>query len=237
MILSRKDAVVGTRSAQPWARRGPLLACIAAGLVLLVAGSSASASLPIPVGVRVGATVAWLGYEDLAPNIETGDRYGYFAAGNVDYPFTPMFAVELGLAVADQGGEIKGSGTFFNQQVSGAATFKLTYLYIPLLLKVSAPDLRIKPFVKVGPQFGFLLSSKMEAETSQFGKIETDIDDDTKGSEVALYVSGGVEFPGRYRSFLEVGYSHGFTGIAERPSPVFTDAKNQVLTVTAGFIF
>ncbi len=237
MILSRKDAVVGTRSAQPWARRGPLLACLAAGLVLLVAGSSASASLPIPVGVRVGATVAWLGYEDLAPNIETGDRYGYFAAGHVDYPFTPMFAVELGLAVADQGGEIKGSGTFFNRQVSGAATFKLTYLYIPLLLKVSAPDLRIKPFVKVGPQFGFLLSSKMEAESSATGKFETDIDDDTKGSEVALYVSGGVEFPGRYRSFLEIGYSHGFTGIAERPSPVFTDAKNQVLTVTAGFLF
>ena len=227
---------MGTRS-QPWARRGPLLACLAAVLVVLVAGTSANASLPVPVGVRVGATVAWLSYEDLAPNIETSDRYGYFAAAHVDYPFTPMFAVELGLAVADQGGEIKGSGTFFNRQVSGTATFKLTYLYIPLLIKVTAPDLRIKPFVKLGPQFGFLLTSKMEAESSATGKFETDIDDDTKGSEVALYLSGGVEFPGRYRSFLEVGYSYGFTGIAERPSPVFTDAKNQVLTVTAGFLF
>ena len=237
-IPSRKDAVVGTCSAQSGARRGPLLACLVAVLVLQLVGSSPSAgSLPVPVGVRVGATVAWLGYEGLSPNIETSDRYGYFVAGHVDYPFTPAIAVELGLAVADQGGELEGSGTFYNQQVAGKATLKLTYVYIPVLLKVTAPDLRIKPFVKVGPQFGFLVSAKADIETSATGKVETDIDEGTKGSEVAFYLSGGVEFPGRYRSFLEVGYSHGLTGINETPNQLFADAENRVLTVTAGFLF
>lgn len=54
---------------------------------------------------------------------------------------------------------------------------------------------------------------------------------------MALYFSGGVTFPGRYESFLEVGYNLGLTGIADEPTALFSDAKNRALVLTAGFSF
>ena len=100
-----------------------------------------------------------------------------------------------------------------------------------------APDLRVKPYVKLGPQLGILLSSKAEYATNLTGEVETDIDDQTKSTEGSFYFSGGVEFPGRVGSFLEVGYNLGLSGIAEEPSPLFSQAKNRVLVVSAGFLF
>ncbi len=191
----------------------------------------------MPVGFRAGATLASMSFDGLAAGISDGDRVGYFLAGHVDFPVLSYLAIETGLTFTEQGSDIEGSGTFFNQTISGAATIRLAYMYVPLLVRVTSPTMRYKPFLKVGPQFGFLLSSKAEYETSLTGSVEADIDDDTEGTEVALYFSGGLTFPGRYESFIEVGYNLGLTGIADEPTALFSDAKNRALVLTAGFSF
>jgi len=202
-------------------------------LLLLAHVPMASAgTLPWPVGFRAGATLASLSYDDMATGITDGDRLGYFLAGHVDIPVLSYLSIETGLTFAEQGSDIEGSGTFFNQTVSGAATIRLAYMYVPVLLRVTSPTMKYKPFLKLGPHFGFLLDSKAE-----YANIEADIDDDTEGTEVALYFSGGVTFPGKYESFIEVGYNLGLTGIAVEPTLLFSDAKNRALVLTAGFNF
>ena len=214
-----------------------LLSRLVALLLLALAPTASAGTLAWPVGFRAGATLASLSYDDLAPGISDGDRLGYFLAGHVDIPVLSRLAIETGLTFAELGSDIEGSGTFFNQTISGAATIRLAYMYVPLLLRVTSPTMKYKPFLKVGPHFGFLLNSKAEYESSQTGKVEADIDDDTEGTEVALYFSGGVTFPGKYESFVEVGYNLGLTGIADGPTALFTDAHNRALIMTAGFTF
>lgn len=228
---------MGTQSKKHRGREASCLAVVV--LALCFTPALRAGELPFPVGIRGGATIASLAFEDLAPGVEGNDRVGYFLAGHVDFPIIPQVAIETGIGFADQGGEIEGSINFFNQTLSGAATIRLTYLYIPLLVKVMAPDLRFKPYVKVGPQLGMLLSSKFEGTPTDPTRpaIETDIDDQTKSTEGSLYFSGGVEFPGRVGSFLEIGYTLGLTGIAEETQYVFSEATNRVLVVTAGFLF
>jgi hypothetical protein len=206
-------------------------------LLLALAPHASAGTSPVPFGFRAAATLASLSFEDLAPGISDGDRLGYFLAGHVDFPVLPYLAIETGLTLAEQGCDIEGSGTFFNQTISGAATIRLATLYVPVLARFTSSTMKYKPFVKVGPQFGFLLDSKAEYETSVTGTFEADIDDDTEGTEVALYFSGGVTFPGRYESFIEVGYNLGLTGIADESTALFSDAKNRALILTAGFTF
>ena len=221
--------------------RDRVVSCLAVVvLTLCLASPPRAGELPFPVGIRGGATVASLAFEDLYPGIEDNDRVGYFLAGHVDFPIIPQVAIETGVGFADQGGEIEGSINVFNQTLSGTATIRLTYLYIPLLVKVMAPDLRFKPYVKFGPQLGMLLLSKIEGTPTDPTRpeIETDIDDETKSTEGSLYFSGGVEFPGSVGSFIEIGYTLGLTGIAEEPQlNIFSQATNRVLVISAGFLF
>ena len=215
----------------------PLLRRMVVLLLLVLAPHASAGSFPVPVGFRAGATLASLSFEDLPAGLSDGDRLGYFLAGHVDFPILPYLAIESGLTLAEQGCDIEGSVPFFNQTLSGTATIRLATLYVPVLVRLTSSTMKYKPFVKVGPQFGFLLDSKLEIETTQGENFETDIDDDTEGTEVALYFSGGVTFPGRYESFIEVGYNLGLTGITDEPTALFPDAKNRTLILTAGFSF
>jgi hypothetical protein len=139
--------------------------------------------------------------------------------------------------LGEHGGEIAGSGTFFNQPVSGKATLKLWYMHVPVLAKVTFDAGAVRPYVKVGPQLGILLSSKAELERQDQPDVESDTKDDTETAEFSLQFGAGLQFPGSVSSFIEVGYTLGLTGVSKEPTVLFTQFKNRVLGVTAGFVF
>jgi hypothetical protein len=194
--------------------------------------------LPFPAGVRGGANIASLSFEDLSSAVTKEEsRLGGFIAGYVEFPLLPLTSIEAGLSFGEQGGEIEGSGTFYNQPISGKATLKLVYMYVPVLAKVTFDAGAVKPYVKVGPQLGILLSSKAELERTDEPTVETDTKDDLETAEFSLQFGAGLQFPGNVSSFLEVGYSLGLTGVSKEPTVLFSQFKNRVLGVTAGFRF
>ncbi len=216
---------------------------VALGTALLAAcGAPARAGSRLPlfdVGVRAGANVAMLSFDTLPPGVTDSHRFGYVLGGSFAYPLWPMGDIETGLVFSEQGGEIEGTVTVFNQSVSGKGTLKLTYLTIPLLLKVSIPAGRVTPYAKLGPQLGIRLASKIELEPADASPVvERDLDEQTSSTDWALYFAAGIEFSGEIDSYLELGYGLGLTKAVEGQGLVGTGAaENQVISVSAGFLF
>jgi hypothetical protein len=207
-------------------------------LATLVAAPLQAGVLPFPLGVRGGANVASLSFEDLSSAVTKEDyRLGAFLAGYIEFPILPLTSIETGLAFSEQGGKIEGSGTIYNQPVSGAATLKLLYMQVPALAKVTFTTGSVKPYVKVGPQLGVLLWSKADLAQEGEPEVEHDIKDDTESTEFSMQFGAGVHFPGSVGSFIEVDYVLGLTGISKEPSVLFSNAKNRVISITAGFTF
>ena len=216
-------------------RRRLGMVCI---LATMVAVPAQAGVLPFPVGVRGGANIASLSFENLSSAVTKEESHlGAFVAGYVEFPVLPLLSIEAGLSFGEQGGEIEGSGTFFNQTFSGKATVKLVYMHVPVLAKVTFNAGRVKPYVKAGPQLGILLSSNLEFDPTNGPTVERDTKKLTESVEFGLQFAGGVQFPGSVGSFIEVGYDLGLTGISKEPWPLFTQVQNRVLGVTAGFTF
>ena len=212
------------------------------GMILLLAAVAAqpvhAGVLPFPVGVRGGANIASLSFENLSSGVTKEDsRLGAFVAGYVEFPVLPLTSIEAGLSFGEQGGEIEGSGTFFNQPIAGKATLKLVYMHVPVLAKVTFDAGAVRPYVKVGPQLGILLSSKAELERTGEPTVETDTKDDTETAEFSLQFGAGLQFPGSVNSFIEAGFMLGLTGVSKDPTVLFTQFKNRVFGITAGFTF
>jgi len=213
-----------------------LAAWIAAATMLPV--PARAGVLPFPVGARAGVNIASLSFENLSSAVTKEEsRYGGFIAGFVDFPLLPLLSIEAGLSFGEQGGKIEGSGTFFNQPISGKATLKLVYMHVPVLAKVTVDAGAVKPYVKLGPQLGILLASKAELEPTNEAAVERDTKDQTETAEFSLQFAAGLQFPGTTNGFIEVGYFLGLTGISKEPSLLFDQAKNRILGVTAGVTF
>jgi hypothetical protein len=209
---------------------------------LLLAGAAparAGGRLPLfDAGVRGGVNVAMLSFDTLPPSVTDSHRFGYVAGGSIAYPLWAMGAVESGLVFSEQGGVIEGTVTLFNRDFTGKGTLVLTYLSFPLLLKVTIPAGKVAPYVKLGPQLGVRVASKIKVERAGDSvPVEDDFDDYTSSTDWSLYFAGGVQFPGDVATFFEFGYGLGLTEAVEVAELVGIAAQNSVFSITAGFLF
>jgi len=78
--------------------------------------------------------------------------------------------------------------------------WKFAFIEVPLLAKISFGQ-QIKPYVKVGPTFGLLLSAEVEAEGggviqgSPLTTYTADIKDASKSFELGGIIGAGLSFP------------------------------------------
>jgi hypothetical protein len=99
----------------------------------------------------------------------------------------------------------------------------------------------VKPFVKMGVEFGIALSAKFEAP-KPFASPgpreveEEDFKDDLKKPDTGLLVALGLDFPiGSFSGFAQLSYSHGVGDILD-PGGAVADAilKSRVLVLVVG---
>lgn len=101
---------------------------------------------------------------------------------------------------------------------------RLTYLDVPFLVKVGPTTTNETHFhVFAGPQVSFKLKAEVEEDGETF-----DIDDQVKGTDVAVVVGAMVE---RGRIHGDVRYAHGFSDIAKAGD---IKIKNRVISVNIG---
>ncbi len=108
------------------------------------------------IGLRGGLGVA----NEATPaytNFTVSSRTGFMVGGQLDYWFTPSWAVSV-QALYNQKGDFL-TGTSPDNGLPETDDFALSYLEVPVLAKVALSTSEVKPYLFAGPSVGFLLSA------------------------------------------------------------------------------
>ena len=151
------------------------------------------------------------------------DLFGINAGGIAEYQFTDMFGLQAEVLYNTKGGGFGSSNGNGIQTLSLDA--KLNYLDIPLMAKFYI----VKGIsIDVGPQIGFLLSSK---GTASDGDEEEEIEL-TDLNSTDFSINAGFTFNLGDRAILQARYSYGLTEVFNNQ-----DYKNSVISVSLGYFF
>ena len=215
------------------ARAHPLamLRAVAFAFSTLLCAAAVSAQSARPTGhgtygVMAGANFAKLSGGDVQ---DAKTRTGLMVGGYAAWPIAESWSFQPELLYSMQGA--KGSDEF------GETTLKLDYLGVPLLFRFSPPTTSTtKPFVAIGPAFGYQVACNVSASSSQFS-VNSSCDDAAQGTD---FERKKFDFSGRIEAGADVaaggthvriggGYSHGFTDVVNH-----SKAKNRVFSVFLG---
>ncbi|MBI4551408.1 MAG: PorT family protein [Candidatus Latescibacteria bacterium] len=112
------------------------------------------------------------------------------------------------------------------------ATLKLSYLEVPVLMKLALSARPTRPYLVVGPTFGFLRSAKVA-----YGRSETSTDE-VRNRDRGLIFGAGLRIPaGKAAFFVEGRYTLGLLNINDEDSDGESDepaVKNRGMQVMAG---
>jgi hypothetical protein len=187
---------------------------------------------------------------------------GLIVGGWVFWNASRNVGLQFGVTYSQQGGKLSQTGS---QQVVDIAirdstivqfdlehTFETSYIRIPVLAKIQFPTKHIIPYVKAGPEIGFLLSAERKTSgtytTPQFAPPNNrpvpvdetqDLENSFRNTGLAFDVALGAEVPIRGVSALvEFGYLFGLNDVSASAARNFTnDVKNSVMTLAVGIQF
>jgi hypothetical protein len=202
--------------------------------VLAALALSAPALAEVRVGVLGGSSFASLSQHP-AEGISFGN-HPFFAAGAVadirlgrrlSLRLAPMFLV-------------KGSDFFiepdlflFDRGVGGS--FRLSYLELPLLLRLSSREGSIRPYAMAGPGVGYLVKARVRG-TNEGESIDEDGKDVFRKGDFGLSFGGGLLVPrGRSSMFVEGRYTLGLINVGKDTEE--SRLKNRTIQVMAGVTF
>jgi hypothetical protein len=204
-------------------RVGAILAAVA----MFVAASPTYAQ-GINVGVKVGVNFADLALEGEADEAEfreaLGNKTGFVAGGFIEVPVSPAFSFAPEVLFTQKGAKAEEGGA--------EITISTDQLQIPVLFKANFSGGSVRPFVTVGPAFGFKTSAKFKVEgIPGEADFEDDNSDDIEPVEFSLVFGGGVKFG---QASLEARYDLGLNDLVKDS---LEEAKSRTFSILFGFSF
>ncbi|MFO7654580.1 MAG: porin family protein [Candidatus Krumholzibacteriia bacterium] len=196
------------------------------------------------VDVDLFGDVVGVAGDAMSPDFRTSFAVG----GYLVFALSPMVHFQPEVLYVNKGAKYEDSmivnveGTLVDVDLE--ATFKLSYLEVPLLLRFApATSSSMQPFFLVGPAIGFKTSSKLSAEAtaSAMGEtfteeVEEDIED-VKSVDFGAAFGAGVQFAAGSATniSIEARYTLGLTSIDDSGSDM--SIKNSALMFLAGVSF
>lgn len=136
------------------------------------------------------------------------------------------FAAGLSLPLGRGILALQPEGLYVERGWEGTAEGKLTYIEVPLLLRVNIPTPGIAPFAVAGPSASFRLSCTSGG---------ADCPSDTRSTDYGVNLGAGVRLGGRSGLTIEGRYSWGLRKLSEVTTGL--DAKTRTFLALAGFEF
>ena len=190
-----------------------------------------SVSFGVAGGVNSSTSTKGTTFEDVDAKRRTGLIAGAFMALGI----MPMALIESGLYYSQQG------VTFRDDPTDSELYAKLTYLQVPLLLKLTTPvsvPSGFRPFVVVGPAVGVLWSCEISGSdvsvTNTYDCKDTSDPDELKAKSMDVSLVAGVGADAGPWTF-SIRYWHGMTKYDD--SPAKEDVRNRVISAMMGFAF
>jgi hypothetical protein len=196
---------------------------ILAGVTMMVAVASPTYAQGTIVGAKVGINFADISGDDDAEDEGVAEKMklGFVAGGFIEVPVTPQFSFAPEVLVTQK-------GTKFEDELSDATfSVNLTQVQVPVLFKANFSEGSVRPFVLVGPAFGFTASAKTKFETGSIEE-ETDLDDTVEPVEFSLVFGGGVRFG---QASLEARYDLGLNDMEKSAD----EGKTRTFSILFGF--
>lgn len=196
-------------------------------LALCAPAASATAA-DVRFGVLGGVSFATIDFDPEPEAIELERITGPAGGVTAEFALADNFAIDARALWVRKGAE------FAPGESDAGARIRIDYVAVPVLFKLRGGG-SIRPYVGVGPEVGFKVDAKTVISLGD-EEEEEDISDDVKSTDFSLAGVAGLEVAaGSMSVFLEAGYSHGLSTIAEEAND--TDAKNRTWLLVAGLRF
>lgn len=195
--------------------------------------SAAAAQKGLSVGARLGLSSAGVYGEDAE---EVDARYGFTGGLSAALGLSRRLALELDVAYADKGGEMKGS--------FGTLGYHFRYVEVPVLLRYNVlPEGGLAPALVVGVAPAFRLNSTTTSWSGPGPAPPQFVFPKPVDLGVLLGTTVGTR-AGRHAVRFEARYTLGLTKFAdlqftgtETAKDPDVDLKNRAWTVTVGYAF
>lgn len=185
-----------------------------AAIAMLAFATPASAAKGLKAGLTMSTfTGSDTEFLDVSPDYRMGFAFG----GYINHELSPTLSFQPEAYYAMKGAKYEEGGE--------SLTFKFAYLQIPLLLKMQPQGSNF--FFYGGPDVGFNLSAKVEAEAEGVS-AETDVDD-VKSLDFGLTFGAGVAME---KFSIEARYTIGLSSFDDTADP--DDVKNSGLMLLIG---
>ncbi|MFV5702690.1 porin family protein [Flavobacterium sp. XS2P12] len=144
-----------------------------------------------------------------------GFHIGFFG----EFMISDQFAIQPELLYSTQGVKLEFDGE--------EGDLKVDYINVPVMAKYYLADAFS---LELGPQIGFLVSSKVES-----GGLSEDVKDETKPIDVSLGFGANYNFAEKF--MLGARYNLGLTRLQEELFPGESESKNSVFQISLGYRF
>jgi len=184
----------------------------------LLVGMASAANAQARFGVKAGANLSSVTGDDTEGK---KNLVGLSAGVMADVSFSDLLSFHPELLYSQKGVKYEESGA--------TAQTRLSYLDLPLLLRVKADGL----FFEAGPQVGFLIGQKSEFNIPGFGSGSSTSTDGTRKVDIGYIAGVGYQLP----MGLEFGvrYNGGISDLADESGSSKT--RNSVFQFQVGYLF
>lgn len=206
--------------------------CIVPIILLLVIGfnSQSIAQLPgAPVGISKGIKGGFNFANFRGSDVEgSSSRKALVVGGFVKVNLLSIIAIQPEVLYSGKGAEFEENST--------KTTEKITYLEIPILVKINALNAGLlKAGLIGGPSFAFRLSAKRTTEANGQSN-EIDIKDHIKSNDAGAVIGIGADISAGVISLTgDIRYTMGLSSIDDSDADL--DIKNGVFSVMVGLGF
>ena len=184
------------------------------------------------MGVKAGANLA-----TLTGAVDSESRTGLSAGAYLGFGLGDRLAIQFEALYGVRGGGDIPIGANAIDDAVAPSDVRLSYVEVPLLLRVGYPGERLLPSIFIGPYAGFLLSCRLTLSDGSEG----DCEDETRAAwfeprstEYGLMVGGGLDWAiGESTVFADVRYALGLLSIQRGSNGI--DLRNAGLTLSGGF--
>ena len=234
---------------------------LSTGVVIALAwvlSVSSVAQTKVEVGLKGGASFARFQGEDISYDVDT--KNGFTVGGFLIVNVNDYFAIQPEILFIQKG--TNGSVSAFEFSYYGVSYHegywedRLSYLEAPVLFKLKIPtNARVEPSLYTGPSFAIKLEAKEKWESTlsdsngvllYHGSGTEDISKRIKDIDFGFVFGGELKINVKFAKIVvdaryALSLTHIDVGVAVPESKVgtygFSDMKNKVVAVTAGFVF
>ena len=197
---------------------------LSVSVIMLAAGSAVAG---VGLGLKAGLNLADLSDVEKLDSIESisnETKTGFIAGAHLAFPLSSALKLQVEGLYSEKGATGEAAAGLDVQKWEN----KLTYLEVPLLLKLELPIPAVKPFIYGGGSVSFLLDAE-----ERIGENWHDITDSLNEIDYGLVMGGGLYVIGLT---IEARYTKGLNDTVEDPDPhsLVEQSRNKVFSVMVG---